>query len=558
MTQPIIAPDLDSTPSIADQLRSGLRLLIMHWKAILGILLASLLVAGLVTLLMPKTYSATSKTMVVAGGATSLANYETAQTLAASKAETYSAAVGSPEVDALAQERLGGVEPSGVDVSVAPGTTEIDVVGRASTPEDAVVVADAYAEALSEHAASIEATMAQGQEVPTGEDAEGMTEQELAVQEAIVDGNLVQIVPLSSATPPASPSSPDLQRNLLIGLAAGLVLSLLYVFLRHAFDRKIRSGDAVEAQTGLPLLGTIPVDSRLSGSRQLVPLKTSRKDNRGWATAEALRLLRTNLAFSNVDRPPRSIVVTSSISGEGKSAVTANLASALGAAGQPTLVIDADLRRPMQAEFFGVPGGAGLTDVLSGGARVEDVLQPGPQGSNLWVLTSGRTPPNPSELLGSESMRTLIAELSREFTVLLDTPPVLPVTDAAVLARSADGVILVGQAGRTNLEDIRKAVARLRGLNVTMLGVVVNRVPRKGSAAKSYGHYSDTYYYARNGESRRKSRSERSERSGSSAASTSAAAAPEVGTAPQQTAEPVGSSTTEAPDGPWGGDARSS
>ncbi|MDH5151487.1 polysaccharide biosynthesis tyrosine autokinase [Kocuria palustris] len=495
MTQPLIAPDLDATPSIADQLRAGLGTLIRNWKVILGIILACLVIAGIVTALMPKTYSATSKAMVIAGGATSLANYEAAQSLAGSKAATYGAAVGSPEVAKLAQEDLGGIEVAGVSADVPPGTTEINVTGRASTPEDAVVVADTYAEALSEHAGSIEAAMAQGQEVPTGEDAEELTDQELAVQQAIVDGNLVQIVPLSSATPPSAPSSPDLKKNLLIGLAAGIVISLLYLFLRHAFDRKIRSSEGVEKRTGLPLLGAVPVDSRLSSSRQLIPLSTSRKDARGWATAEALRMLRTNLAFSNVDNPPRSIVVSSSISGEGKSAVTANLAAALAAAGESTIVIDADLRRPVQHHFFGVPGGAGLTDVLRGAATLDEVLQPGPDSENLFVLTAGRTPPNPSELLGSDTMRQLIQELSRDHIVLLDTPPVLPVTDAAVLARSSDGVILVAQAGRTNLDDLQKAVERLRSLSAPLLGVVVNRAPRKGAAAKDYGHYSNAYYY---------------------------------------------------------------
>ena len=142
MTQPLIAPDLDATPSIADQLRAGLGTLIRNWKVILGIILACLVIAGIVTALMPKTYSATSKAMVIAGGATSLANYEAAQSLAGSKAATYGAAVGSPEVAKLAQEDLGGIEVAGVSADVPPGTTEINVTGRASTPEDAVVVAD--------------------------------------------------------------------------------------------------------------------------------------------------------------------------------------------------------------------------------------------------------------------------------------------------------------------------------------------------------------------------------------------------------------------------------
>ncbi|NOJ99423.1 CpsD/CapB family tyrosine-protein kinase, partial [Corallococcus coralloides] len=157
---------------------------------------------------------------------------------------------------------------------------------------------------------------------------------------------------------------------------------------------------------------------------------------------EALRKLRTNLRFVDVDNPPRSIVITSSAPAEGKSVVSANLARVIAGTGQPTLLIDADLRRPQVAKEFGIDGGVGLSQLLAGAVSLDDVIHEVP-GSLLSVLPAGQIPPNPSELLGSRRMQDMIRELGRHYFVVIDAPPVLAVTDAQLLTRHADGAVLV-------------------------------------------------------------------------------------------------------------------
>lgn len=494
MTAQDRAPEqlLDPPTNLAHRLRSVGRAAGRYWKVALALIAACLAAAALVTFLTPRTYEATNTVMVVTGGGTSLGNYMTSDSLSITKAEAYMQIGGSPEVASIAAENLGDTAVEGVSYSLAPGTAQIRVAGQSDTPEGAAQVADAYAEALSQEVDRIESIASEGGDyVPPAEDDAAADETQVAP-----GNNLIQLVPVSSAAPPASPVSPNLRNNLLIGLGIGLILAALYVLGRSLFDRKIRSSEAVENSTALPILGTIPLDKRLTNNRRLLPTTPARKDREGWATSEAFRQLRTNLTFANVDNPARVVVITSSVAGEGKSSLAANLAIALGATVQPTVLVDADLRRPVQTELFDLPSGAGLTDVLAGSADLDDVLQEGPPGSNVYLLGAGRTPPNPSELLGSQSMRKLLERIAQDYMVIVDSPPALPVTDPSVLAKSADGVVIVAQANRTNLDDLRKAVARLRTVEATVLGAVLNHVPRKGAGANEYGYYSDGYYYS--------------------------------------------------------------
>lgn len=520
-----------------------------YWKLALALIVASLAVAALVTFLTPKTFQATNTVMVVTGGGTSLGNYMTSDSLSISKAESYMQIGGSPEVASIAAESLGDTPVDGVSYSLAPGTAQIRVAGESDTPEGAAQVADAYAEALSQEVDRIESIASEGGDyVPPAED--GTTDSET---QAAPGNNLVQLVPVSSAAPPASPVSPNLRTNLLIGLGVGLILAAIYILGRSLFDRKIRSSDAVQNFTGLPILGTIPLDKRLSNKRSLLPTTPARKDREGWATSEAFRQLRTNLTFANVDDPARVLVITSSVAGEGKSSLAANLAVAIGATGRPTILVDADLRRPVQTELFGLPSGAGLTDVLAGSAELDDVLQEGAPGSNVQVLGAGRTPPNPSELLGSQTMRKLLERMGQDYMVIVDSPPALPVTDPSVLAKAADGVVIVAQANRTNLDDLNKAVGRLRTVEATVLGAVLNHVPRRGSSANEYGYYSDGYYYSST-DSRSRKKSKRGKRRTQDAEATvESADRPSSGQTPSAAltpAVPPRTSTDATPDGP--------
>jgi capsular exopolysaccharide synthesis family protein len=203
--------------------------------------------------------------------------------------------------------------------------------------------------------------------------------------------------------------------------------------------------------------------------------------------AEAFRQLRTNLRFIDVDRPPRRIVVTSAMSGEGKSTVSANLARLVAHTGQKVVLIDADLRRPMLATTFGLDGGIGLTQVVAGDVDVSEALVDSGI-PNLTLLLAGRIPPNPSELLGSERMRHVVDELARDHLVLLDAPPLLPVTDAGLLTAVCDGALLVQAAGKTHIEHSQHCRRILDQVGGRLLGVVLNKAPQKGEMSVGYGY----------------------------------------------------------------------
>jgi capsular exopolysaccharide synthesis family protein len=242
----------------------------------------------------------------------------------------------------------------------------------------------------------------------------------------------------------------------------------------------------VEARTGLPVVGTIPLTN--SGDSRLFDASTLREVGARFAVSEALRSLRTNLQFMDVDNPPRAIVVTSPVPSDGKSTIACNLAHTLAASGKPVVLIDGDLRRSTVAKTMGLPGGAGLSDVLSGRAEIADVLQRTPSYDNLFVLTAGSTPPNPSEVLGSERMRRLVDDLAQHATVIIDAPPLLPVTDGAVLTHQADGALVVVSLGKTTYDLLERSLDTISKAGGRALGVVLNKAPIKGVDASAYSY----------------------------------------------------------------------
>lgn len=303
-----------------------------------------------------------------------------------------------------------------------------------------------------------------------------------------------------SARLPTEPTSPNTRLALALGALLGAAAGVAYAYLRYTLDRRVRSPQVVEAETGLTVIGTIPDEKSFSAESRLIPFSgTGRSPAKGGsdlhAVAEAMRELRTNIQFLDVDNPPRSIVITSALPGEGKSTTAANLAITLAASGQQVVLIDGDLRRPMVATVFGLPGEVGLTDVLAGRAEIDDVTQQvGPHGK-LVVIPAGKIPPNPSEVLGSRRMHDLVAGLSRNAFVILDAPPLIPVTDAAVLSHNTDGAILVTTVGKTTIDALQKAQGNLERASGRGLGVVLNRVPRRGAGSAYYGYqYTGDYY----------------------------------------------------------------
>ena len=218
--------------------------------------------------------------------------------------------------------------------------------------------------------------------------------------------------------------------------------------------------------------------------------------------AEAYRQLRTNLRFIDVTSESRSIVFTSAVPHEGKSSVAANLAITLAAAGSRTVLVEADLRQPMVAQYLGLEGAVGLTSVLIGSARLDDVVQSWGRPPGLDVLACGPIPPNPSELLGSMGMVNLIRELENRYEhVIIDSPPLLPVTDAAVLSKLTRGAVLVVGAGQVDRDQVSKALDALGAVGAPVLGIVMNRIPSR--SLDSYSYYGYGYGYGSSGEVRR-------------------------------------------------------
>ncbi len=257
-----------------------------------------------------------------------------------------------------------------------------------------------------------------------------------------IDGNtgLTKIIPLEEAQLPGAPFTPNYERAAMKGAIGGLGIAYAFLIARRLIDRRVRSAKHVEEATGAAVLGVIPKEEVLGRSHRGVRGDLGR-------AAEAFRQLRTNLRFVDVDNEPRKIVVTSALPGEGKSTVSSNVARLVAQAGTPVLLIDADLRRPMIATTFEIDGAVGLTQALAGDVEVKDVIVDSGM-TNLSLLPAGRIPPNPSELLGSLRMKQLIDELAEDYLVILDAPPLLPVTDAGLLSAFCDGALLVQASGQ--------------------------------------------------------------------------------------------------------------
>jgi len=325
--------------------------------------------------------------------------------------------------------------------------------------------------------------------------------EEVRVAEAQATSNVVQVEP---AQPPDEPVRPRVAVNTLLASMVGLMLAVGGVFLVEALDNTLRTPDDVARLLGLPVLGVI-ADHPVEDGR-LVVLETPRSP-----VAEAFRSLRTNLQFASVDRPLVRLLVTSPGPGEGKSTVAANLAAVLAQSGKRVTLLDADMRRPRVHKLYGLPNRSGLSGLFVDPRLILDgVLQRTPL-ENLSVITTGDLPPNPSELLGSEKMNEIITQVMEISDVLvIDSPPVMLVTDSAVLSQRVDGVLLVLRQGETNLEVARHSVEALRRVGANLLGVVLNGVPARSSRYGYYHYqgYSASYadYYGEDGRTSQKRR----------------------------------------------------
>lgn len=293
----------------------------------------------------------------------------------------------------------------------------------------------------------------------------------------------VRLSIITPATTPETPTSPNTKVNLAVGFIIGLVVGLGFSVLRTKLDNRVRGEIDVRHVTAKPILGGISFDSD-AVKKPLVTQFDALSPR-----AESFRQLRTNLQFAHISHKSKTVLITSSVPGEGKSTTATNLAISMAQSGKSVVLIDADLRRPMIGEYLGLDRSVGLTTALIGQADVDDLLQ-GWGEDNFYVLTSGQIPPNPSELLGSDEMRALLARLEQSFdAIIIDAPPLLPVTDSAVLSQLVDGVVVVVGTLGVRQTELEKSLAALEMVEASVLGLVLNRIPSKGPDAYAYGGY---------------------------------------------------------------------
>lgn len=448
------------------ELQDYLRVLRKRWQIIALVTLLVVGASALFTALSPRTYSARTQFFVSTSGADNNGSLLQGNTFTQQRVKSYAQLLETPKVldpviDKLKLSTTADKLAARVSATVPLDTVIIEVTVTDSSPEQAARIADTLGEQFP-------ATIEQLEQVAGG-------------QASPVKVTLVRNAQLDPA-----PISPKPSRNIALGLVLGLLLGFGLALLRDMLDTTIKGEHDVEEVTDATVIGGISYDAD-APQHPLIAHADPRSHR-----AEAFRSLRTNLKFIDAANHPRSIVFTSSVPGEGKTTTTANLALTIASAGQRVCVIEGDLRRPRLLDYMGLEGSVGLTDILIGRTEMTDVLQQFGETS-MWVLGAGAIPPNPSELLGSPVMVNTIRKLEARFDyVLIDAPPLLPVTDAAILSTVAGGAVVVVGSGVVHKEHLRRALDALESVNGNTLGLVLNRIP-KGDG-RGYGDY--RYEYA--------------------------------------------------------------
>lgn len=328
---------------------------------------------------------------------------------------------------------------------------------------------------------------------------QGQKQQELAISSSRPDN-----LKISTKAQTGVLIGPKRERNILIAFLLSLAAGIGFAFLLDYLDDSIKTSDDIGRHLGLPTLALIPHQSvstksklnvakgngNFSGSTALISLEDTRS-----AMAEAYRHLRTSLLFSSAGKPPQTILITSSQPAEGKTTTAINTAVTLAQSGADVVIIDCDLRRPRLHNHFGFENSHGLTNYLSGEKNTDNLLKPFPDLPKLKVITSGPIPPNPAELLSSNEMKNLLTFLKTNYKhVIIDSPPAISFTDAAILSTQVDGVVLVALAGKSSIHLIRRFKQRLGNIGARIYGVVLNGIK---SSSVEYGYYGYSYnYYA--------------------------------------------------------------
>jgi capsular exopolysaccharide synthesis family protein len=443
------------------ELGDYLDILRRRWLGVLIIALTALALASALTLAMPKKYTATTRLFITVAGNQSATDLAQGSNFAEKQMSSYAEVATSPLVliPIIAQLGLRTTPKDlaeSVETTVPVDTVILEISATDPDATRAAQIANAVGQQLSKAASDLS---------PQNEDG----------------AKAVVATPIAEAQVPDKPSSPRILQNLGIGLILGLLLGLGVAVLRHILDTKVRNENDVRVLTGSPILGAVAYDQEVSSHPVIL------RDQPLAAPSEAVRRLRTNLQFIDIGHRSKSIVISSSIPGEGKTTIAINLAVSLADAGARVILVDADLRRPSIAEYLGIEGGVGLTTVLIGRAEVEDVVHTFGKTS-LDLLPSGQIPPNPSELLGSVAMADLLERLSGSYDmVLLDSPPLLPVTDSVVLSNLAGGALVVVGVDRIHRPQLQQSLESLETAGAHVFGIVMNKIARREAATYGYG-----------------------------------------------------------------------
>jgi succinoglycan biosynthesis transport protein ExoP len=444
-----------------------------RWIAIVALTLLGVSTAAGITIVSTPQYQASTLVYVQVQSSGTVAELVQGSSFIQNQVASFAEVVGTPRVldsaiKSLDLDETAAQLATSVSASAPLETVNISITVTRDSPTEAASIANAVTSSFRQAVSEITAS--------TGSSG----------------ASQVAVSVLKDATAPSAPISPNTTTNLMLGLVAGLVVGLAIAVLREVLDTRIRGERDVASITAAPIIGGISFDPTAIQKPLIV------QDDPHSVRSEAFRTLRTNLQFLDVESGPRSFVITSSIPSEGKTTTAANLAIAMSDSGAHVVLIDADLRRPKIASYMGMEGAVGLTDVLISRAELADVLQPWGRG-NLVVLPAGAIPPNPSELLGSRSMASLIRDLESEFdVVILDLPPLLPVTDAALVSKLTRGALVVVAAGRTHKGEFSAAITSLESAGASVAGVILTMLPTKGADAYGYGRYGyGGYGYAR-------------------------------------------------------------
>ncbi|GAB3196432.1 polysaccharide biosynthesis tyrosine autokinase [Geodermatophilus arenarius] len=429
------------------------------WLLILSLLAGGLAALG-VSLLQKPTYTSTTQLFVSSTDLASASEVLQGSQFSQQRVASYASLITGQQLATRVVEQLGlpmSPEQLAAEVTATPvtDTVLIDVTVTDPSPQRAQQIADSIGAQFSSLVQELETT---DPDAPSP----------------------VKVTVTQRPQVPTAPTSPKPVRNVALGLVVGLALGAGGAIARARLDRSVKDVEVLSELVSAPAVATIMRDQTLDKRHVIEQGSTGR-------AGEDFRRLRTNLQFLSVEKPPKAVMVSSAVAAEGKTTVVVNLAQVLADAGRQVVIVDADLRRPRVADYLGLVGDAGLTDLLASTASLEDVIQAYREG--ISVIAAGPIPPNPVELLGMTAMADLLEKLrAQNDFVLVDTPALLPVADASAVAPLTDGVLLSIRYGKTDSAQVARAVDDLERIGARTLGAILNMVPRRIADGAAQGY----------------------------------------------------------------------